>query len=94
MGFDSRCYALLQAIITCNFNENEWTKLEKMEKKTPSFRTDFGAQFFFRGFYLYVMLDIFKASDHCMPFQGKLMNQNTSFEAEFGLNVGYQFFIF
>ena len=28
----TKCHALLQAIILCNFKENYWTTLEKMEK--------------------------------------------------------------
>ena len=52
-----------------------------MEKKKPNFGADFGLfgpnlglQTFFRGFYLYLMLEIV-ATYHCMHFQGKLMNQ-------------------
>ena len=55
-------------------------QLEKMATK-PSFRLDFGTfgsnlglKIFFRGFYLYQMLDI-AASYHRMQFQGKLLNQ-------------------
>ena len=49
--------------------------------KKPSSRPDLdplgpnlGNHIFFRGFYLYKMLDII-ASYHSMEFQGKLMNQ-------------------
>ena len=49
--------------------------------KKPNFGPNFdqfgpnlGPQIFFRGFYLYQMLDII-ANYHCMQFQGKLMNQ-------------------
>ena len=49
--------------------------------KKPSFRPDFvyfgpnlGSHFFFRGFYLYSMLDIVPKY-HCIQFQGKLINQ-------------------
>ena len=39
VGFTStRCYALMQAIIACNFKENLWTKLEKMAKNLISGR--------------------------------------------------------
>ena len=37
VGFTSTwCYALLQAIVVCNFKENKWTKLEKIAKKLVS----------------------------------------------------------
>ena len=59
-------------------------------KKPPNFRPDFGSfvpnlgpKRFFRGFYLYLMLEIF-ASYHCMIFQGKLMTQ-THFVPDLGL---------
>ena len=42
--------------------------------KKSSFRPKFGPKIFFRGFYLYCMLDIV-ASYHCMRLQGKLTNQ-------------------
>ena len=70
--------------------------------KKNNFRPDFGSfvpnlgpKKFFRGFYLYLMLEIF-ASYHCMIFQGKLMTQTkengkkNSFGAWFGL-VGPKF---
>ena len=82
-----RYYALLQAVIAYNFKENYKTKVEKMATTTTtttttkSFETNFGtfgpnlgAPIFFRGFYLYQMLDI-NASYHCIQFQGKLMKQ-------------------
>ena len=39
----AKCYALLQAVIVCNFKENCKTKIEKMAKKKTSFGTDFGS---------------------------------------------------
>ena len=60
----------------------------------------FGPQSFFRGFYLYPILDIV-ASYHYMQFQEKLMNQTwengkkPSFGFDFdpfGPNSGHQFF--
>ena len=60
VGFTStRWYALLQAIVVCNFKQNQQTKLERMWKK-PSFRLNFNpfgpnvsSKNFFRGFYFY-----------------------------------------
>ena len=74
--------------------------------KKPSFRPDFGPfspnlgpKDFFRGFYLYYMLDII-TSYHFMQFQGKLMNQmwengkKLSFVPNFDPNWGCQIFFF
>ena len=55
----TRCYKLLKTIIVCNFNENYWTRLEKMAKKSsfgPRFGPvgpNLGPIVFFGGFYLY-----------------------------------------
>ena len=43
-----------------NLKQNYWTKLEKMEKNLI-----LGPKIFFRGFYLYLMLEIV-TSYHCM----------------------------
>ena len=66
MDFTSTtCYTSLEAIIVCNFKENKRPKLEKMEKKKTSFRTNFGPfvlnlgpKILFHRFYLQCMLDI------------------------------------
>ena len=78
-----------------------------MAKKT-SFRSDsgpFGPNLGpknFRDFYFQQKLDIV-ASNHCMQFQGRLMNQTWengkkpsvgSGFGPFGPNLGYQFFFF
>ena len=49
---------------------------ENSEKRNfgPDFGPNSGPPNFFRGFYLYLMLDIV-ASYHCIQSQGKLMNQ-------------------
>ena len=68
---------MLQAIIQCNYKGKLRNQTWENSKK-PSFRCDFGPnlvpQFFFCGFYLYLMLEIV-AKYHSMQFQGKLMNQ-------------------
>ena len=50
-----------------------WENAKKTLFLGPIFRP-LGQKKIFDGFYLYLMLDIV-ASYHCMPFQGKLMNQ-------------------
>ena len=63
-GFTStRCYTLLQAITVCNFDENSWTKPEKMAKNPVLTLTDFGTDFD----YFAQKLDV-NASYHCMQF--------------------------
>ena len=75
----TKSYTLLQAIIACNFFSRKTNKqnLIKWQKKLVldpilTCLAQIRAVIFFRGLYLYWMLDIVSRY-HCIQFQGKLI---------------------